>query len=322
MSQNANKKSLKKNNTFQVFSTNRYYNNENKINKRLRNTDNINEKPLKNGHIYEDRIDIYIDKDKKLFGLYDGHGMGPNAKTNYIVDYVKENLLKRIANFGTINEYILNECFKQIETECFNNFSKKYPYMGCTATVVCIQNNKIIVAWVGDSPCYGIRRNCNIVKLIDEHDYDNENERKRIGINNWQDKRVGGTIMMSRSLGDFEEKNRSRLSWIPEIKTYNLNSFDKILLCSDGVSDALSEEFTMRYNNIDIKKFQKDINIKSNLRKIICQQNLNCVIPRLVSLVNTFISRGKPVMENGKIVIVNSSITSYRDDISAIFIKL
>ena len=268
-----------------------------KINNEYDNKKNV----FKPKHNYEDRIDILKKKNNYiLFGIYDGHGMGLYDETNFVVDYVKENLLKTIANYDIIDENKIKDSFNKIGNELKEICkTKNCNYLGCTATVVCIQGKNIFVAWIGDSPCYGIKDRI-LKKLVEEHDYNNKKEIKRICKNNWKDERVGGLLAVSRAFGDLGIKG---IIFEPDIEKYDLNNFDKILICSDGVYDSLTTGYTNDIENMFL--FSKAI---IELSK---NTSTDEVIKKLINKINNFL----------KIEYEENMENYYRDDISAIFIK-
>lgn len=297
------------------------YNNNILVNKYLRNTNNILKNPIKNGHVYEDRCSKYFHKNFSLFALYDGHG---SLNENHILEYTHTNLLTKIAN-NIIKETpekeadpqqivrIMHKSFFDIEKECRQLFSR-HRHIGCTATVVFINLSNIITAWVGDSPCYLFYRKNEkikgIQKIIDEHNYENTQENNRVIKSGaqWIDKRVHGTIMMSRSIGDFEDKDKGGLIAVPQTRIIKRNSIHTgIFICSDGISDVINGEI---FSTIPFTSSKKNENVISVLNKIsLTSTSGENFIKSIVNYTNMSISN-------------KNSLTRYRDDISCIYINL
>ena len=294
-----------------VYMTSDIYSTPLLVNKFLRNTNNISAKPIRNGHVYEDRCSKYIHKNFSLFGLYDGHG---STHENQILEYTNKHLLPKIAKKCTTisnpNEIAkqITQSFIDIENECRHIYGKKFKHIGCTATVVFINSQNIITTWVGDSPCYLFTDN-GFVKLVNEHSYDNPSEYRRVihSGSQWIDKRVHGTIMMSRSIGDFEDKDAGGLIALPECKIVKRNKNQKaIFICSDGISDVLNGEI---YSNATLTKKKKDENIFRYLQSLRTSTPPNNFIPSIVNMTNNILTSKK-------------SLSKYRDDISCIYIDL
>ena len=90
-------------------------------------------------------------------------------------------------------------------------------FVGCTATVVLISQSHYICANAGDSRTVLARSQGSDMcfPLSDDHKPDNPAEKARIEAAGGfvEDNRVNGSLNLSRSLGDFEYKNKPELAY-------------------------------------------------------------------------------------------------------------
>jgi serine/threonine protein phosphatase PrpC len=127
-------------------------------------------------------------------------------------------------------------------------------YVGCTATVCLVTKDHIYCANAGDSRCVLGRTNgpkmCE--PLSDDHKPENTDERLRIERAGGmvEENRVNGSLNLSRSIGDFEYKNRKDLDYKqqmvivdPDIKKVARQANDQfIILACDGIWDCMTSE--------------------------------------------------------------------------------
>ena len=179
-----------------------------------------------------------------LFGIFDGHSGFEVSK------FCSENFSKYFINefsksFSPNDEQIitiLNNVFSSID----NDINKKHNFsnsVGSTATILFIYNNKFYCANVGDSKCFIIKKNNKISLITKDHNCLDEKETKRIKESGGIvfNKRVFGTLMLTRSIGDKEMKQYGVISK-PYIYYDNLNEINFIIIASDGVWDVVNEE--------------------------------------------------------------------------------
>ena len=205
------------------------------------------------------------------------------------IKYCKNNLHKIIlknlisSKFKIENSLILS--FEQIDKEI-----KKQNYnnqVGSTATVILIyeeninlkQEKYIACANVGDSKSYIITED-SIKKISKDHNCNNKNEIERIkkkgGI--IFNKRVFGTLMLTRSIGDREMKDYG-VCPTPSVNIIKiLDNFKFCVIASDGVWDVISEEelFCIFKENLSCQELSKkiiDISLEKN-----SMDNLSCIV--------------------------------------------
>jgi serine/threonine protein phosphatase PrpC len=217
------------------------------------------------------------------FSIYDGHS------GDQVAIFCKNNLhkilLKNLISSKYKIENSLINSFEQIDKEI-----KKQNYnnqVGSTATVILIyeeninlkQEKYIACANVGDSKSYIITED-SIKKISKDHNCNNKNEIERIkkkgGI--IFNKRVFGTLMLTRSIGDREMKDYG-VCPTPSVNIIKiLDNFKFCVIASDGVWDVISEEelFCIFKENLSCQELSKkiiDISLEKN-----SMDNLSCIV--------------------------------------------
>jgi serine/threonine protein phosphatase PrpC len=143
------------------------------------------------------------------FSIFDGHSGEEVAK--YCQLHLHEMILKILQSNNFNIEKTLNISFQKIDEEISK---KNFPNeSGTTVTILLIYENNLnekfyACANVGDSKCYLIKKN-SILKLTKEHKCNDKEEVERIKKNGGLvfNKRVFGSLMLTRSIGDREMKN-------------------------------------------------------------------------------------------------------------------
>lgn len=126
---------------------------------------------------------------------------------------------------------------------------KRLDVAGSTALIVILDDNKLIVANVGDSRGVMCDSKGNAIPLSFDHKPQQQRERQRInkagglvtfnGV--W---RVAGILATSRALGDYPLKDKKYVIADPDILTFDLDDHDPmfLILASDGLWDTFSNE--------------------------------------------------------------------------------
>lgn len=126
---------------------------------------------------------------------------------------------------------------------------KNMDVAGTTALIALLEDNKLIVANVGDSRGVMCDGKGNAIPLSFDHKPQQERERKRItkagglvtfnGV--W---RVAGILATSRALGDYPLKDKKLVIADPDILTFDLGDHNPmfIVLASDGLWDTFTNE--------------------------------------------------------------------------------
>ncbi|KAL0128638.1 hypothetical protein PUN28_003788 [Cardiocondyla obscurior] len=126
---------------------------------------------------------------------------------------------------------------------------KNMDVAGTTALIALLEDNKLIVANVGDSRGVMCDERGNAIPLSFDHKPQQEREKRRInkagglvtfdGV--W---RVAGILATSRALGDYPLKDKKLVIADPDILTFDLSDHNPmfIILASDGLWDTFSNE--------------------------------------------------------------------------------
>lgn len=183
----------------------------------------------------EDYIGCYEDDNKKIYIVADGLG-GHNAgeiaskiAVNTVINYIKSQ--KKIDDLSKT----LIEAINKANVEIFHLSSSNAEYqgMGTTITAGLISKGELCIANVGDSRCYVVGDN-SIIKITKDHSLvqllldDGK-------INSKQALNHPNKNIITRALG---------IKHNVKIDTYQLelSKIRKILLCTDGLTNELSEE--------------------------------------------------------------------------------
>lgn len=159
-----------------------------------------------------------------------GHKAGDQASKMAIditVDFVKNSTLENpIAVLKRAMIYANNEIYKAA------NKDPELTGMGTTMVVAVAQEGKLYVANVGDSRLYAVSSEIKQItmdhSLVEELIRDGKLERKRG--RNHPEKNI-----ITKAMGSKEEV-------IPDFFEIDINSEDKYLLCSDGLSNMVEDD--------------------------------------------------------------------------------
>ena len=217
--------------------------------------------------------DLTTDYKVSLFGIFDGHG-GID-----VVKFVKNRLpqlIKIYLNDLFPVEIAFKNAFKKVDEE-LKFFDSEY--IGTTATLILIKDNKIYCANVGDTKAY-IIYDKTYKQISNDHKCTNEDERKRITeiggkiIKN----RVMGQLILTRTLGDLYVKQFGVIN-TPDINVYDINeTINYIIIASDGVWDVVDLDTITNMGKAgkNVGEFCKDI-VKLAINKG-TKDNVSCIV--------------------------------------------
>ena len=217
--------------------------------------------------------DLTTDYKVSLFGIFDGHG-GTD-----VVKFVKNRLPQLIKIY--LNDLFpvkiaFKNAFKKVDEE-LKYFDSEY--IGTTATLILIKDNKIYCANVGDTKAY-IIYDKTYKQISNDHKCTNEDERKRITeiggkiIKN----RVMGQLILTRTLGDLYVKQFGVIN-TPDINVYDINeTINYIIIASDGVWDVVDLDTITNMGKAgkNVGEFCKDI-VKLAINKG-TKDNVSCIV--------------------------------------------
>ena len=217
--------------------------------------------------------DLTTDYKVSLFGIFDGHG-GTD-----VVKFVKNRLpqlIKIYLNDLFPVEIAFKNAFKKVDEE-LKFFDSEY--IGTTATLILIKDNKIYCANVGDTKAY-IIYDKTYKQISNDHKCTNEDESKRITeiggkiIKN----RVMGQLILTRTLGDLYVKQFGVIN-TPDINVYDINeTINYIIIASDGVWDVVDLDTITNMGKAgkNVGEFCKDI-VKLAINKG-TKDNVSCIV--------------------------------------------
>ena len=188
------------------------------------------------GYIEEDNYKLYVVAD----GM-GGHKAGEVASkmaVNSVEEYVKENYENDGSN-------VLENAILFANEKIYDNAKGglEYKGMGTTLVAALVYEDKIIIANVGDSSCFGIN-DSDIIKITKDHSLVQELIDSG-SITEEEGRSHPQKNVITRALGTNNVVN-------VDIFEINRNVYDKYLLCTDGLSnEVLKEEMLREINNIN-----------------------------------------------------------------------
>ena len=221
-------------------------------------------------------LDGQNDKNTFFFAVYDGHG------GNGCSLYLKENLHNLIKNFSkeSINEAINTVEQNFLKNEALTQNEEVKDQSGSCGIMALIQQNKLIIANVGDSRLV-IFKKSSLFFSTEDHKPGSPSEKLRIetaGGKIYQTPSLlplyqngkeidipwrvfPGRLSVSRTFGDVEAKNESLggmknvVVALPDITEIELDEdFNFIVLGCDGIFDVLSNEEILECVKIVLKE--------------------------------------------------------------------
>ncbi len=161
--------------------------------------------------------------------------------------------------------------------------------MGSTLVMAVIHGTQLIVANVGDSRCYRLRGS-KIAQLSKDHSWVAEQVRAGVLTEDEAHNHVYRSIL-NRALG------KANISGDPDIQTFDWQPADRLLLCSDGLWDALKDEQIATLLSISsgdvesiargLVRMAKDADGSDNITAVVAcgpEAQLNTAIPPALGL--------------------------------------
>mmetsp|Transcript_22397 Transcript_22397/g.23331 ORF Transcript_22397/g.23331 Transcript_22397/m.23331 type:complete len:398 (+) Transcript_22397:1-1194(+) len=159
-------------------------------------------------------------------------------------------------------------------------------YMGTTGNVVCLYENYLIVANVGDSMSVLFTEG-KAVELNTEHKVSTPGEEERVlkaglhVINN----RVDGKLNLTRAIGDLQFKNRKlrpyeqAVTAYPELTTYELDeSSEFVISACDGIWDCVEPQKLCEFVSKELKAGKKISEIIARIEDMVLSNTNNSPI--------------------------------------------
>jgi serine/threonine protein phosphatase PrpC len=183
----------------------------------------------------EDAVGYYENEDLGIFIVADGMG-GHNAgeiaskiAVETVIKYIKEH--HSVYTMEQVIDAAISEANKEIYKYAL--LDESCSGMGTTITVAFVKNNELVIGNVGDSRCYIISKG-EFKKITKDHSLVQElvdngtitEEEARTHPNKNVITRAVGTKAMVKG----------------DCYTLALSSIDKVIICSDGLTNEVSEE--------------------------------------------------------------------------------
>lgn len=179
----------------------------------------------------------WLSEECSAFGVFDGMG---GTKCGEKASYISANLMRKYINMSKMagNSFPAIRFFHEANREiCAFHESYKVS-LGSTGVVLKIVGNKGEITNIGDSRAY-LFRNMNLIQLTVDHTHAELCKRiqRGTGTTSFEEtKKLKDTL--TQYLGIAEEEFTIQ----PAKKSFGIKDKDIILLCSDGLTDMLSDE--------------------------------------------------------------------------------
>ena len=194
------------------------------------------------GKIRDENQDaFFIDPELALFLVSDGMGGHQSgAFASKIVSQVLPGMIRdRLEKLKSHSRRAIRSILKKTIAELNSHILTKYPRqagltgMGATLVMALLIEGRCFVANIGDSRLYLFRRK-RLIQMTEDHSVIQELLRQgNIQPAESQNHPAKGQI--TRYIGIDEQAN-------PYVRTLTLKSADRLLLCSDGLTDMLDDE--------------------------------------------------------------------------------
>ncbi|TSK22498.1 Protein phosphatase 1K, mitochondrial [Bagarius yarrelli] len=200
----------------------------------------------------EDRYQVsQLTDDIIYFAVFDGHGGAQAA--DYCHKYMEQHIKELAATQNNL-EVVLKNAFLNVDKELEKHLHLSADALvlsaGTTATVALLRDGiELVVGSVGDSRAMLCRKG-KALKLTVDHTPERKDEKERIrksgGYVAWNSlgqPHVNGRLAMTRSIGDFDLKNKGVIAE-PETKRISLHhAHDAFLaLTTDGINFIMNSQ--------------------------------------------------------------------------------
>lgn len=199
---------------------------------------------------HEDRYQVKTIGPFQYLAIFDGHGgshdMGPNHVADYAVNHLHERLAYKLSLIDINNENVVMTMIQQTFIDFDRELYRQELEYGSTCTMVLIhkEQNRIYQVNLGDSRSF-IFDEYRLFSVTSDHTPTNPIEYARIVAAGGMvfQRRLNGSILVSRSFGDFIYKGTERneydpingkMSAVPDITLLNVTYPVYILLSSDA----------------------------------------------------------------------------------------
>ena len=192
---------------------------------------------------------IVKDINHKTFGIFDGMGGLPLGEK---ASHLGALELQKYCNNN--NDFSMKEYFK-IANERIKNYKNGKIHLGTTVSIINFLDKKFEIGNIGDSRIY-ILKNDKLIQISKDHTEQMLFDELNISLNR--------KPRLIEYLGLKEEG----LKIHPHIRKYSYRNISKILMCTDGLTDMVSDE--------EIRKILvSEESIEDNMQELISLVNKN-----------------------------------------------
>ena len=176
------------------------------------------------------------------FGVFDGMG---GEKAGELASFTAAKAFADLIDHNDISSNKLEQLLVEVNKRVFDESTKeKITQIGTTASVVVYNNGQLLIGNVGDSPIYLFRK--GKLKLISEL-HTNKQWLKENDVNQ--------KPVLTQFIGiDYND-----MLIEPYVTSFEYKKNDQILVCSDGLTDMVSEEYISAVLNVNC---DNDIKVK------------------------------------------------------------
>ncbi|MBP5770618.1 MAG: serine/threonine-protein phosphatase [Bacteroidaceae bacterium] len=150
--------------------------------------------------------------------------------------FTEEALASAVASDEAIQDFLVS-VVKEADLNILNAAKENVEHAGMGTTIVMawIIGAKAYICWCGDSRCYVFNPKQGLTQLSKDHSFVQELvDRGELEPENMHDHPYSNVI--TRCLSDGEQRA------VPEVRLYNLQVGDLLLLCSDGLSSVSTDD--------------------------------------------------------------------------------
>lgn len=200
-----------------------------------------------------EHIRFYGSFDNEIFAVADG--MGGHSHGGFASKIAVDEIERMLSNEKKVTITEINRYIDAANTELCRKMNVCKERVGSTVVLAYISGYKLSVYNIGDSKCL-LYRNGNVVQLSKDHTVA-ENLRDS-GVTNEQIAGNPRKNQLTQHLGIFPEE---MLLSVYESEKITLEKDDVIVLCSDGLTDALSKEDIAEIikNNRRVQRLSNDL---------------------------------------------------------------
>ena len=190
----------------------------------------------------------FLEEKPHLFGVFDGMGgYSRGEHASYIMGCLAaESAITCKDNPEDISKILEELCFRANRIIC-QEMENNHEKMGTTTSMLCFYQDKIVVCNVGDTPIYRLRQD-KLEPIFEEH------SQGAIFAKLFGKEFLGNRkFPLTQCIGIPEEEMRIK----PYVSTEELLPGDRYLICSDGLTDMVSDDRIHELMKSEIPQDQK-----------------------------------------------------------------